>query len=112
MITDQGSFKVHPHVQLGGHADIGDFCIIGVPPKGRESGQLVTMIGVGAVLRSHTVIYAGNRIGAHFTTGHWTLVRGLNVIGDNVSIGSHSIIYVNAPMSVLSIGRSATFSPE
>lgn len=51
-----------------------------------------TLIGPGAVIRSHTVIYSGNKIGKKFTTGHGVLIRENNRIGDNVSIGSHSII--------------------
>jgi acetyltransferase-like isoleucine patch superfamily enzyme len=38
------------------------------------------------------VIYAGNRIGARFQTGHSVLIRELNEIGDDVSVGSHSIV--------------------
>ena len=33
------------------------------PPKGKAPGELVTRIGKGAVIRSHTIIYAGNEIG-------------------------------------------------
>ena len=47
---------------------------------------------VGAIIRSHTVIYAGNRIGADFHAGHGVLIRQDNVIGDRVSVGSHGEI--------------------
>jgi acetyltransferase-like isoleucine patch superfamily enzyme len=73
-------------------AEIGDFCIIGLPPKGKAEGELVTRIGKNAVIRSHTVIYAGNEIGDHFNTGHSALIREENHIGNNVSIGSHTVI--------------------
>jgi acetyltransferase-like isoleucine patch superfamily enzyme len=71
---------------------VGDFVIIGVPPRGREPGALPTQIGCRAVIRSHTVIYAGNTIGDDFQTGHAVLVRETNRIGHRVSIGSHSVI--------------------
>jgi len=71
---------------------VGEFVIIGVPPRGCEPGALPTQIGCRAVIRSHTVIYAGNTIGDDFQTGHAVLVRETNRIGHRVSIGSHSVI--------------------
>lgn len=38
------------------------------------------------------MIYAGNRIGKRFQSGHNALIREENSIGDDVSIGSGSII--------------------
>jgi len=84
--------KVYPNVEIGDGAEIGEFCIIGLPPKGKAPGELVTRIGGNAVIRSHTVIYAGNSIGDNFNTGHAALIREDNSIGDNVSIGSHTVI--------------------
>jgi len=49
-------------------------------------------IGEGSVLRSGTVIYAGSTIGARFQTGHNTVVREENVLGDDVWLWSNSII--------------------
>ena len=69
-----------------------EFVILGVPPRGAEPGALETRLGRHALLRSHTVIYAGNVIGDRFQTGHGVLVREHNEIGDDVSIGSHSIV--------------------
>jgi len=86
------TYKLYPNVQLGEGAQIGDFVIIGIPPRGKEPGELETTIGPHAVIRSHTVIYAGNRIGSGFQTGHGVLVRELNEIGHDVSIGSHSVV--------------------
>lgn len=84
--------RIHPNVTLGAGAQIGDFVILGQPPRGKQPGELETRIGAGAVIRSHTVIYAGNRIGDRFQTGHGVLVREQNEIGDDVSIGSHSVV--------------------
>ena len=86
------SARVFHGVQFGDEAIIGDFVIIGQPPRGKRAGEIETRIGARAVIRSHTVIYAGNIIGDDFQTGHGALVREENQIGDNVSIGSHSII--------------------
>jgi len=86
------SYRLYPNVQLGEGCALGDYCIIGEPPHGRQAGELATVIGDRAVIRSHTVIYAGNCIGANFQTGHGALIREENEIGDQVSIGSHSVI--------------------
>jgi len=79
-------------VHLGANVDIGEFVVIGLPPRGKEPGELETHIGPDAVIRSHTVIYAGNVIGANLQTGHGVMIRELNEIGDHVSVGTHSII--------------------
>ena len=83
---------VYPNVQIGPDTLIGDFCVIGEPPRGKKPGELETRIGARAVIRSHTVIYAGNVIGDDFQTGHGALVREENQIGHNVSIGSHALV--------------------
>jgi acetyltransferase-like isoleucine patch superfamily enzyme len=81
---------IHPGVKLGQNVTIEDFCIIGAPFAGHKSEA--TTIGDDAVIRSHTVIYAGNRIGRKFTTGNKANIRELNIIGDDVSIGTLSIL--------------------
>lgn len=70
---------------------LGEFVLLDVQPT---SGAALppTRLGRGAVLRSHTVIYAGNSIGERFQTGHGALIREANTIGDDVSIGSHTIV--------------------
>jgi acetyltransferase-like isoleucine patch superfamily enzyme len=83
---------IHPGVILGKECLIEDFVIIGAPPKGYDPGKLETVIGDNAVIRSHTVIYAGNVIGDNFHTGNKANIRELNEIGDNVSIGTLSVI--------------------
>jgi acetyltransferase-like isoleucine patch superfamily enzyme len=51
-----------------------------------------TVIGDDAVIRSHTVIYAGTRIGNSFQTGNKANLRELNTIGNNVSIGALTVV--------------------
>lgn len=81
---------VYPGVELGANVVIEDFCIIGVPYAGSENTK--TVIGDNAVIRSHTVIYAGCTIGRGFQTGHKANIRECNSIGDNVSIGTLSVV--------------------
>lgn len=86
------TFKVYSNVDLGVETAVEDFCIVGAPPRGAKDGELPTTIGAGSVIRSHTVIYAGNVIGKHFQTGNKVNIRESNRIGDNVSIGTLSVI--------------------
>lgn len=69
-----------------------DFCILGQPAKGREPGQDPLTIGPDGLIRSHTVIYAGTRIGARAQTGHGVLIRENTKLGDDCSIGSGSVV--------------------
>jgi len=82
--------QIYPNVRLGEKICIESFCVIGAASK--NSNRKMTTIGNNALIRSHTVIYAGNRIGNNFQTGNGVNIREFNVIGDNVSIGTHSII--------------------
>ena len=84
--------KLFKNVIIGKNAIIEDFCIIGNPPRGKKDGELTTIIGDNAVIRSHSIIYAGNKIGDNFQTGHSVIIREENKIRDNVSIGTMSCI--------------------
>jgi acetyltransferase-like isoleucine patch superfamily enzyme len=103
---------IHPNVIIGDGAVIGPFVVIGEPPRGAAPGELATVIGPGAIIRSHTVIYAGNVIGARFQTGHGALIRELNRIGDDVSIGSHSVIEHHVVIADRVRIHSNVFIPE
>jgi acetyltransferase-like isoleucine patch superfamily enzyme len=84
--------RVFKNVALGDGSIVEDFCILGAPPRGKQDGEMPTAIGEGAVIRSHTVVYAGNVIGRNFQTGNKVNIRESNRIGDNVSIGTLSVI--------------------
>ncbi|GAB4420913.1 MAG: acyltransferase [Bacteriovoracaceae bacterium] len=84
--------KIYPGVTLGKNVVIEDYCIIGVPPRGVAEGELRTIIGDNSVIRSHTVIYAGNKIGNSFQAGNKTNIRESNDIGHNVSIGTLTVV--------------------
>ena len=92
MSTIAQTAKVYPNVIIEEGAEIGEFCIIGLPAKGKAPGEVETRIGKNAVIRSHSIIYAGNVIGDDFNTGHSALIREDNQIGHKVSIGSHTVI--------------------
>lgn len=85
-------FIMRKGVEFGSNSLVEDYCILGVPPRGQKEGDLKTIIGAGAHVRSHTVIYAGNTIGKNFQTGNKVNIRELNEIGDDVSIGTLSVI--------------------
>ncbi len=81
---------VYANVVLGADVVVEEYCIIGVPVEGAADEP--TTIGDGALIRSHTVIYAGNRIGHRFRTGNKANIRELNRIGNDVSIGTLAVV--------------------
>jgi len=85
-------YRIHTGVKLGAQCTIEDYCILGIPPRGKTEGELETIIGDNAHIRSHSVIYAGNKIGNNFQTGNKVNIRELNEIGNNVSVGTLSVI--------------------
>jgi len=77
-------------VILGKNPAIGDYVLLGISPAEKKVGKLI--IGDNAIIRSHSVIYAGVKIGNDFQTGHGILIREGNAIGNNVSIGTHTVV--------------------
>ncbi len=84
--------RIYQGVQLTGDTTVEEYCILGVPPRGHSEGDLETAIGKNSTIRSHTTIYAGNRIGENFQTGNKVNIRESNEIGNNVSIGTLTVI--------------------
>jgi acetyltransferase-like isoleucine patch superfamily enzyme len=103
---------IYPGVVWAGDYTLGLYVVVGHPSSGRQPGDVATHIGSGALIRSHTVIYAGNRIGSNFQTGHGVLVREENEIGDDVSIGSGSVIEHHAKIGHGVRLHSNCFVPE
>lgn len=85
-----GPFSVvHAGVEIGDGSRIGAHCEIGVPgPAGTATVPLV--IGAGALIRSHTVVYLGSRIGPCLETGHRVTLREGMRCGEGVRIGTLS----------------------
>lgn len=80
------------NVTLGANVVLQDWVIIGLPPKGTQMGDLETIIEEGSVIRSHTVIYAGSRIGPHFQTGHRVILGPGLDIGKHCSVGTGTVM--------------------
>jgi len=91
MLVDP-SAHIFPGVDLGDAVVVEAFCIIGALARGTQAGEQRTAIGASSHIRSHSVIYAGNTIGARFQTGNGVNIREGNRIGDDVSVGTHSVI--------------------
>lgn len=103
---------IYPNVKLGNNCTVEDYVIIGATPRGYSTGDLETVIGDNAVIRSHTVIYAGNKIGDNFQTGNKTNIRELNEIGNNVSIGTLSVVEHHITIADRVQIHSQAFIPE
>jgi acetyltransferase-like isoleucine patch superfamily enzyme len=104
--------KILKNVVLGKDATIQDYVIIGIPPRNKKEGELRTIIGDNALIRSHTVIYAGNKIGKNFQTGHHVNIREENMIGDNVRIGTKTVIEFKTKIEDNVRIHSQAFIPE
>ena len=77
---------VHSNVEVGDDSVIEDYVVLGGP----SAAALPLVIGEGATIRSHTVIYGGGRIGRGLQTGHAVMIREAADIGSDVSIGTHT----------------------
>jgi acetyltransferase-like isoleucine patch superfamily enzyme len=103
---------VCPGVLWQGAYTLGPFAIVGQGSQDASVGLPPTVIGDGATIRSHTVIYYGNQIGRNFQTGHNAMVRELNQIGDDVSIGTGSIVEHHVQIGDRVRLHSNVFVPE
>lgn len=83
---------IFERVVLGSGVELQPGCVVGQPPTGSTDGELETRIGDDCVIRSFTVIYAGAVLGARVQTGHGALIREGNVVGDDSSIGTHTVL--------------------
>ena len=91
MMMESSSEHAPEDVILGTNVVLGKYVLLGIIPTKVPPARKLE-IGDNSIIRSHTVIYAGNKIGKNFQTGHGVMIRENNIIGDNVSIGTHSII--------------------
>lgn len=103
---------MYKNVEIGKNVSVGDFVILGKPPSGRKNGELKLVIGDNAIIRSHTIIYAGNKIGNNFQTGHNVMIRECNIIGNNVSIGTGSCLEHHIKIGDYVRIHSQVFIPE
>ncbi len=102
--------QVFDGVTLGSGVQVDAYAMIGV--SAAAARDMETLIGPGCWFRSHTVVYAGNRIGARLQTGHGAMIRELNEIGDDVSIGTQSIVEHHVTLHDKVRIHSQAFIPE
>jgi acetyltransferase-like isoleucine patch superfamily enzyme len=76
---------------VGADMALAHSAFLGCLPE-RHIDDLHLTVGVGAVVRSGAVIYAGSRIGDRLNMGHNSIIREENVIGDDFSLWSNSTI--------------------
>jgi acetyltransferase-like isoleucine patch superfamily enzyme len=77
-------------VQLGEDVILQQPCVLGQLPRSGDPAP--TIVGAGSVVRSFAVIYAGAILGSRVEVGHSALIREDNHVGNDSSIGSHSIL--------------------
>ncbi|MDP2815100.1 MAG: hypothetical protein Q8O19_00290 [Rectinemataceae bacterium] len=78
---------IHENVEIGNGCTIQDHCVLGVKGPG-TSESLV--LGPGAIIRSHSVLYEHSTVGPRLETGHHVVIRERSVIGENLRIGNFS----------------------
>jgi UDP-3-O-[3-hydroxymyristoyl] glucosamine N-acyltransferase len=86
-VTLGAHVRIHDNVVIGDNTSIGDFCIIGHPASGEYRGKPL-VIGAGAVIRSHSVLYEGSTFGLDLRIGHTSLIREGIEAGKNFQVGS------------------------
>lgn len=118
MIFNNQNVRISPKAIIGKNVRIGDDtvifenvviednvtiahnCIIGEPLNDYYSNpeyeNPITIIGANSLIRSHAIIYAGNRLGEEVTTGHRITLRENNLIGHHSLIGTCVDIQGNA----------------
>lgn len=77
---------VHAGVRLGSDSVVGSHCEIGLP--GPAGSDATLEIGPAAVIRSHSVLYAGSTIGPELRTGHRVTMREGLTIGRDFQVGT------------------------
>jgi acetyltransferase-like isoleucine patch superfamily enzyme len=107
---------IYDNVVVGDNTIICNDCVIGEPtyqyykqPDTYENPP--TVIGAGATIRSHTILYAGSTFGEGLNTGHRATVREFATFGKNClistlvdvqgncTIGDYSRLYSNVHVS-------------
>jgi len=81
---------IHEHVWIKKNTKVGAYCEMGLTTPLAHEKQLE--IGENSVIRSHSVIYAGSKIGAGLQTGHHVCVREKSDIAEGVQLGSRTDI--------------------
>jgi len=81
---------VHENVEILAGTSIGSYSELGI--ETRLAKDQFLLIGENSVIRSHTSIYIGSKIGPYFQTGHYVSIRENSDIGHHCQIGSRGDI--------------------
>lgn len=91
---------IYDNVTIENDAIIANDCVIGEPSSSYyytiDYKQPETVIGPGALIRSHSILYAGSTFGPNFVTGHRVTIRENSVFGKNCQAGTLTDIQGNA----------------
>jgi acetyltransferase-like isoleucine patch superfamily enzyme len=84
---------IYDNVEIGDNTIICNDCVIGEPLNSYYNemdsyNNPKTILGANSLIRSHTIIYAGNIIGDHFQTGHRGTIRENSLFGSCCSLGT------------------------
>lgn len=90
---------IFDNVIIEDNVTIAHNCVLGEPLNdyylNPEYTNPVTKIGANSLIRSHSIIYAGNILGENVSTGHRVTLREYNQIGHHTVIGTLSDIQGN-----------------
>lgn len=115
---------IYSNVLLGDNVIIEPPSIIGKPPRGSRPGELLLRVGSNSLIRPFSTLYAGSEIGDDFQTGQGVSIREENIIGNNVSVGTNSVlefgnrigensrIHSNCFLEMVTIGRYVFVGPH
>ena len=81
---------VHGNVEIKSGTEIGSYCEVGIPTKLATENTLI--IGGNSIIRSHSTLYIGSKIGNNFQTGHYVTIRENSDIGNYCQLGSRGDI--------------------
>lgn len=112
--TQIGHFvRIYDNVVVGDNAVIDDYVCLGYPASGGQTG-VPLVIGDGAIIRSHAVLYEGSSYGAALRVGHHSMLREGIRAGQNFQVGSFNDLEGDAQIgdwvrfhSNVHIGRGA-----
>lgn len=83
---------IYSGVTIGEATIIEPPSIIGKPPRGAREGEISLRIGQNGRIRPFSTLYAGSEIGDYFQSGQGVSIREDNRIGNNVSVGTNSVL--------------------
>lgn len=83
---------IYDNVEIGDNSIICNDCVIGEPGNSyyfhEDYENPATVIGKNALIRSHTILYAGSVFGDDFSTGHRVTVRENSKFGKGCRLGT------------------------